>query len=343
MIGKRRPNIATPRLIRSGRAGNAGVIASFAIAFAGVLVGALSAYFSEQGAAARAARESAPAAGAYEARAGARDFAVRDRLVQAALADAALERLAAPGEGSRDYAERPRIIIVIDDLGLDPAMAERFIALPGPLTLSFLPYAGNVETLADKAGAAGADVMLHLPMEPVGEADPGPYALRLGMTGADFLGNLEWNLSRFDGYVGVNNHMGSRLTADRAAMKTVLGYLKGRGLFFLDSVTTAHTEARSAAAAVGARLVERDVFLDAEPGDPRYVKAQLEIVERIALETGYAVAIGHPYEATLEALGPWLTSAPARGFEITAISSLIERDRRRNAAPVLAETPALRL
>lgn len=343
MIGKRRSNIATPRLVRAGRAGNAGVIASFAIAFAGILVGAMSAYFSEQGAAARAAREEPRAAGAYGAGAAQPALSARDRIVQAVLADAALERLTAPKDGVRAYANRPRIVIVIDDLGLDHAVAERFIALPGPLTLSFLPYAGGVATLADKANAAGADVLLHLPMEPVGEADPGPNALRLGMTGAEFLKNLEWNLSRFDGYVGVNNHMGSRLTADRASMKTVLGYLKAQGLFFLDSVTTAHTEARGAAAAVGARIVERDVFLDAEPGDPDYVKAQLQLAERIALETGYAVVIGHPYETTLEALGPWLTTAPARGFEITAISSLIEYDRRRNTAPVLAETPALRL
>ena len=343
MIGKKRSSIAAPRLLRSGRAGNAGVIASFAIAFAGVVAGAMSAYFSEQGAAARAARDQAPSAGIEDRSSADAGVSARDRIVQAVLADAALERLSAPGAAPRDYPDPPRIIVVIDDLGLDRAMAERFIALPGPLTLSFLPYARNVGALADKADAAGADVMLHLPMEPLGEADPGPNALRLGMTGAEFLSNLEWNLSRFDGYVGVNNHMGSRLTADQAAMKTVLAYLKAQGLFFLDSVTTAQTQARAAAAAVGAHMVERDVFLDARTGDAAYVRAQLEIAERIALETGYAVVIGHPYETTLEALGPWLTTAPARGFEITAISSLIEEYRRGAADPVFAERPALRL
>lgn len=341
MFAKRRSKKRTPRLVRSGRAGNAGVIASFAIAFAGVLAGAMSAYFTEHGAAARAAREAAP--NQFGSELAAPGLSSRDRIVQDLLASAGLERLAPPPQKVAHGPDAPKIFIVIDDLGLDPSMAQQFADLPGPLTLSFLPYARDVDALADIANEAGADVLLHLPMEPVGDADPGPNALRLGMTGADFLKNLEWNLSRFDGYVGVNNHMGSRLTADQAAMKTVLAYLKAEGLFFLDSVTTSETSVRSAAAAVGARVFARDVFLDAEVGNAEAVKEQLALVERIALETGYAVAIGHPYETTLEALGPWLTTAPARGFEIAPISSLVELYKNKNNSPVLAEAPTLRL
>lgn len=343
MLSRRRFKIATPRLVKTGRAGNAGMIASFAIAFAGILAGAMSAYLTEQGASARAARDSVPTAGVYGGSPTDPGSSTRDRIVQEVLASAALERFPAPNIVATTNPVRPKIIIIIDDLGLDPIMAERVISLPGPLTLSFLPYAHNVDVLAEKANEAGADVMLHLPMEPLGDADPGPNALRLGMTGADFLKNLEWNLSRFDGYIGVNNHMGSRLTADRAAMKTVLAYLKAEGLFFLDSVTTADTSARAAAAAVGARLFERDVFLDAETGNVEAVKAQLDLVERIALETGYAVAIGHPHPETLEALGPWLTTAPSRGFDVAPISSLIELYKSKSAVPVLAEAPSLRL
>ncbi len=342
MMGKRRSRRARPRLLKPGRAGNAGIIASFAIAFAGVMAGAMSAYLGQHGASARAALEETRPAGRGADNPALR-VSARDRIVQAVLADDSLVRLSASEGRPSATRARPKIVVVIDDLGLDSAMTERFIALPGPLTLSFLPYGGSVGALAARARNAGADVMLHLPMEPLGEADPGPNALRLGMTGADFLKNLEWNLAQFDGYIGVNNHMGSRLTADRAAMKTVLAYLKARDLFFLDSVTTAQTAARSAAASVGARIVERDVFLDAGTRDVDYVKGQLKLAERIALETGYAVAIGHPYETTLEAIGPWLTTAPARGFEIVAISSLVDAERRSMERPVLAETPALRL
>ena len=352
MTGRRRSKSTTPRLIRPGRAGNAGVIASFAIALAGILAGAMSAYLGERGAAARAALDG-EAGEARRQLGAAQDYSERDRIVRAVLADDSLARLSVLEGRAFAVLERPRIIVVIDDLGLDPAMAERFMALPGPLTLSFLPYGAQARTLAARAKAAGAEVMLHLPMEPLGEADPGPNALRLGMTGADFLKNLEWNLAQFDGYEGVNNHMGSRLTADRAAMKTVLAYLKARNLFFLDSVTTAQSAARDAAASVGARMVERDVFLDAGARDAMYVREQLKLAERIALETGYAIAIGHPYETTIEALGPWLTTAPARGFDIVAISALVNKERDEGAprsAPssprpeaVLAETPALRL
>ena len=324
---------------RASRVGNAGVIASFAIAFAGVMAGAFSAYFSERGSGAVAARDASPASQAFADPV----QAERDRVVERLLAAAGLERLQAPSAYGGVSENRPKIVVIIDDMGLDPRMAERIIALPGPLTLSFLPYAREVETLAEQARSAGAETMLHLPMEPLGHEDPGPNALRLGMTGADFVKTLEWNLSRFDGYAGVNNHMGSRLTADKAAMKTILAHLKGEGLFFLDSITTAQTAVREAGAAVGAEIFERDVFLDAEIGNVEAVKAQLELVERIALETGYAVAIGHPHETTIEALGPWLTSAPARGFEIVTVSALIDIYNRKKQEKLVAEAPALRL
>ncbi|WP_428409294.1 divergent polysaccharide deacetylase family protein [Hyphococcus sp.] len=332
--------------IRSGvrfpeeRAGNAGLIATVAMAFAGVIVGALSAYLGERGATASAASQP-PAAQIETAADPLREE--RERII-AEIVSGAPERLPAPNGSLHPYQkprERPKVVIIIDDMGVDRKNSEKALALPGPVTFSFLPYAGKVRDLADSARHQGAEVMLHLPMEPRGAADPGPHALTSGMTGREFLKTLEWNLDRFEGYAGVNNHMGSKLTEDIAAMKTLLGYLDHRDLFFLDSVTTPDSAVRQAAKELGVDILYRDVFLDdVETEDA--IRVQLALAERIARETGYVVAIGHPRPETMKVLGPWLTTAPARGFDLIYASALRQPDATAQAQTVAA-APDLRL
>jgi polysaccharide deacetylase 2 family uncharacterized protein YibQ len=216
---------------------------------------------------------------------------------------------------------RPRLIVIFDDMGLDHRAFDEVMALPGPVTMSFLPYAKNVQPFIDKATARGDDILLHLPMEPSGGADPGPHSLSAGMKSDRLFDELAWNLSQFSGYVGVNNHMGSKFTRDGQAMKRVLSLLDQRGLFFIDSLTTSGSVAMAAGDAVGADVFVRDVFLDPEPGKP-VVQRQLALAEKIAAKTGYAVVICHPRRDTLDVIGPWLTSAPARGFDLATVSSL---------------------
>lgn len=308
----------------AGYAGNAGLIATVAVAFAGLIVGAFAAYLSERGAIASAARtkiptESAAATINESAR------LERDRVVASIIAgERPPERLAPPQltMASQRVEVRPKIVIIIDDMGVDRRASELAMTLPGPVTYSFLPYARNVADLVEQARLGGGEIMLHLPMEPRGDADPGPHALKSGMTGGGFIKELDWNLSRFDGYVGVNNHMGSKLTADIAAMKTLLSYLEHEKLFFLDSLTTDETVVRSAAQDIGVSVYARDVFLDDAVGDKDSIRRQLALAEHIARETGYVVAIGHPRKETIEVLGPWLTSAPARGLELVYASAL---------------------
>ncbi|MEM8935672.1 MAG: divergent polysaccharide deacetylase family protein [Pseudomonadota bacterium] len=332
--------------ILTKRAGAAGLIASLVIAVLGVVVGALSAYVSKQGAAARAARESAfllelrdPALARLER---------RKEIIQSVFANGPPQRLAPSAFLSEELSptlNKPKIIIIFDDMGLEKTLVDKVLDLPGPLTLSFLPYATQVGALARRAEEDGNDVMLHLPMEPQGADDPGPNALLSDMTGSAFIRALEWNLDRFDGYVAVNNHMGSRLTTDEAAMMTVLGNLKERGVFFVDSVTTGDTIVERAGRRVAATVFARDVFLDAVEGDRASMIKQLGLVEDIARATGYAVAIAHPRKTTLETIGPWLASAPARGFELAPISALpglALGDDAQAGALALADPPALR-
>lgn len=222
--------------------------------------------------------------------------------------------------------QRPRVVIIFDDMGPDQKAFRRIMDMPGPLTLSFLPYARNVQKQVDEAANLGHAVMLHLPMEPVGPQNPGPHALKVSSSSTAFRKDLNWNLDQFKGYKGVNNHMGSRLTADKKSMLRIMAAMKKRGLYFVDSVTTAKTVARDAASESGVTILSRDVFLDPEAGR-QTVRRQLFQVEEIARRTGYAIAIAHPHPETLDMLGPWLASASLRGFELVTIENLVADTR----------------
>eukprot|EP00439_Symbiodinium_sp_Y106_P089278 s1_g1814.t1 len=156
----------------------------------------------------------------------------------------------------------PQITIVMDDLGLDPETTRRAIALPAEVTLSFLPYGRASQGLAAEALARGHEVMVHIPMEPEGDADPGPNALLTGHSSEQIAVSLARQLDLFPGAIGFNNHMGSRFTADVRSLLPVMREARARGLLFLDSRTTANTLAAKIGAAAGAKTVSRDVFLD---------------------------------------------------------------------------------
>lgn len=222
-----------------------------------------------------------------------------------------------PGDG------RARIAIVIDDLGPAYAAAEAAIALPAPVTLAILPYADAAPALARQARANGHEIIVHLPMQPFDRHKyPGPRALRVEQAPATRLADLDWNLGRFDGYAGVNNHMGSRATSDPAVMREVLGEIARRGLYFLDSVTSESSVAAQIAGALGMPHASRDVFLDhrIDAAETRRRLAQLEAVAR---RRGTAIAIGHPHPSTLAVLREWLRQAPERGFQVVPLSELM--------------------
>lgn len=222
---------------------------------------------------------------------------------------------------------KARIVIVIDDLGIDRLRTARAIRLPGPLTLSFLTYAPDLDKQTRAARGAGHELLLHIPMEPGSEdVDPGPNVLLTGIPRQELLNSLKWNLDQFTGYVGVNNHMGSRFTADMPGMVAVMEVLKKRNLFFLDSITAGKSVARRAARKIGVPFAGRNVFLD-HADDVVGISKRLVEVESLAKRTGLAIAIGHPREATLKALIPWLKDIEKRGFRLVPLSSVVKHRR----------------
>ena len=217
---------------------------------------------------------------------------------------------------------KPLIAVVLDDVGVARNHAELAIDLPGVITLSFMTYADGVADMAARARAKGHELMLHVPMEPLGhEIDAGPNVLTVGASESELLKRLAWGLDRFPGYIGINNHMGSRFTQDERGMGVVLAELKRRNLLFLDSRTIGNTVGDKLAARMGVAHVMRDVFLDNEMDEAAVIK-QLMQAERVAASKGQAIAIGHPHPATIAAIRAWMPKAEARGFVIVPLSAV---------------------
>jgi polysaccharide deacetylase 2 family uncharacterized protein YibQ len=232
------------------------------------------------------------------------------------------QRFAVP---SPDSQGRRMIAIIIDDMGLERTNADRVAALPGPLTLSFMTYADDVAKQAGLARRRGHELMVHVPMEPLDEElDAGPHTLSGRQTPDELLRRLRWDLARFDGYVGINNHMGSRFTQSRDGMRLVLQELKARGLLFIDSRTIADSVGGKLAAELGVPHADRDVFLDNEQ-DAAAVDQQLARTEEVARRRGYAIAIGHPHDGTIAALARWLPGLARRGFVLVPVSAIVKR------------------
>lgn len=227
---------------------------------------------------------------------------------------------AVPKTAPRD----PMVAIVLDDMGPNRGGTERALNLPAAITFAFLPYAPHVADFVKAARAHGHEILVHVPMEPVGSADPGPHALRTDNPPEDIRADLAWNLSRFDGYVGINNHMGSRFTANAEDMRVVMEELKARGLMFLDSRTSAKTRAVDVARAAGLPTLSRDVFLDHDE-EGAEVDAELGKLERLARERGFAIAIGHPHAKTLDILEKWIPRARANGIAIVPLTAILRR------------------
>jgi polysaccharide deacetylase 2 family uncharacterized protein YibQ len=225
-----------------------------------------------------------------------------------------------------------KIIVIIDDMGMDRKRSKAIAELPGPLTLAYLPYAPDLPKETGAAKARGHELIIHMPMEPMDQSiDPGPIVLRTGMSDAELDAMLAKAFASFDGYVGINNHMGSKLTQDEHAMRHVMAVLKARDLLFVDSKTIASSVASHMAAEAGLKYADRDVFLD-NVNSVEAVRKNLHQLERIADRKGYAIAIGHPRDGTIGALREWLPTLKARGFELVPVSSVAHRARARTVA-----------
>jgi len=215
-------------------------------------------------------------------------------------------------------ANKAYMSIIIDDLGQSSERDNRTLALPGPVTMAVMPDTPHATTFARQAHKAGKTVILHMPMDPA----TGPYAWHPEVALTELARRLDAALAKVPYAAGINNHMGSRMTAQRQPMAWLMGELQQRHLFFVDSRTSAATVAAAEAQRIGLANVSRDVFLD-DVRTTEAITAQLQEGVALARRQGSAVLIGHPYPQTLAVLEREMPRLRSQGIELITLQQMI--------------------
>ena len=198
--------------------------------------------------------------------------------------------------------KKPMVAIIIDDMGYQPAADQKMLNLPLNLSFAFLPFGPHTKDMAAAAQRKKRDILLHLPLEATNhKINPGPGTLTVAMNEQELQKKFAEDLAAVPMAIGVNNHMGSLFTEQRPAMTTLLKEVKQRGIFFLDSRTSANSVACAVAKELDVPCLSRQVFLDNDQTQAAVGK-QLDTLLALARKKGWAIGIGHPHPATLAAL-----------------------------------------
>ncbi|WP_158272043.1 divergent polysaccharide deacetylase family protein [Marinicauda salina] len=234
------------------------------------------------------------------------------------------EVYAAPFEGEPDA---PTIAVVVGGLGMSRAITQTAIEdLPAEVTLSFVPYAPNLQDWIDRARADGHEVLIELPMEPFDypNNDPGPHTLLADLDASENRERLEWLLSRAAGYTGVINYLGARLATAPGSMAEIFRELDRRGVAIFHDGSGRRSALADAASRADARLELADRVLDGDP-TPRAIEERLLELEALALQDGAALGSGFAYPATVERTARWAEGLAARGYQLAPASYLLRR------------------
>ena len=219
----------------------------------------------------------------------------------------------------------PRIALIIDDLGNWRQAGVRTASLPGLVACAVLPHTPYATRIAERAHAAGKEVMLHLPLQPVERFAATPVGtIRVDTTQSQLARILTIDLASVPYAIGVNNHQGSLLTQHPGHMNWLMAEIRSRGgLFFVDSYTSEASVALRFAREHDIPSIRRDVFLDNAPIRAA-IDTQFRRLKKIARARGLAVGIGHPYAVTLDYLEQAIPALRAEGFELIPISQAIQ-------------------
>lgn len=215
-----------------------------------------------------------------------------------------------------------RLVIILDDIGYNAEAGARAVNLSGAVTYAVLPFTPHGQTLAQMAHDAGKQVMLHAPMSNLAGMALGEGGLTLTLTEAEFIRTLRAAIADIPHVAGVNNHTGSELTAAEQQMQWVMRELKAQGLFFVDSMTTGKSVAEKIAIDNQVPALKRHVFLDND-ATPEAIDREFQRAVVIAQQQGFAVAIGHPYPATLEYLEQAIDTLPGHNITLVPASALL--------------------
>lgn len=220
--------------------------------------------------------------------------------------------------------DRPKIAIVLGGMGLNAGLTRKAIKeLPGDVTFGFAPYGDGLQDQVNRARAQGHEIMLQLPMEPLGYPanNPGPNTLMAEDPEAANLKSLRWHMSRFAGYAGITNYMGGRFLATPVSLRPVLAEMKARGLVFLEDAAISMSSVEDVGKATGLRTRHADVAIDAAP-DAASIQAALTQLEDLAKTNGYAVGTGSGLEVTIDTVAEWAKELEGKGIVLVPVSAV---------------------
>jgi polysaccharide deacetylase 2 family uncharacterized protein YibQ len=218
----------------------------------------------------------------------------------------------------------PKVAIVVGSLGVSASATRLAMTkLPGPVTFAFTPYGADVGSLVTGARAEGHEILLQAPMEPFDypDNDPGPQTLLTTLSLDQNADRLHWLMSRFQGYVGIANHMGARFTSTEAALGPVLKELAQRGLIYVDDGSSPRSLAGQIASANNLPYAKAEIALDAV-ATPTHIDRALAQLEALAREHGSAVGIAQALPASIERIAQWAKAAEARGIVLVPITAI---------------------
>nr|WP_246871367.1 divergent polysaccharide deacetylase family protein [Dickeya zeae] len=203
-----------------------------------------------------------------------------------------------------------KLALVIDDFGYRPHNENQVLAMPTAISVAVLPNAPYAREMATKAHAQGREVLIHLPMAPMSKQPLERDTLRPDMSSEEIARILHDAVNKVPYAVGLNNHMGSAMTASLPGMQKVMQAMSAYHLYFLDSMTIGSSQASQAAAGTGIKVLKRKVFLD-DTQNVADIRRQFSRAVEIAQRSGYAIAIGHPHPTTIQVLQQMLPTLPA--------------------------------
>jgi hypothetical protein len=218
---------------------------------------------------------------------------------------------------------RPKIAILLGGMGLNAKLTQKAIKeLPGDVTFGFAPYGENLQKQANQARANGHEILLQVPMEPMGYpgSNPGPQTLLADAPADENIKALHWHMSRFAGYTGITNYMGSRLLSSAPGLQPIMLELRKRGLVFLEDATAGASISSGLAESAGVNMRRASAIIDINP-DASAIAAELEKLEKEAIANGIAVGTGSGLEVTIETVADWAKSLEDKGIILIPVSA----------------------
>ena len=221
------------------------------------------------------------------------------------------------------HSDSPKIAILLGGMGLNEKLTAQAVKdLPADITFAFAPYGNRLQEQVNAARHEGHEVFLQVPLEPIGfpANNPGPKTLTGDAAEAENLDALRWHMSRFTGYAGVVNYMGSRYLSMPKAIKPLLKELKQRGVLFLEDGSMALSATENTAKSMSMPIKRAQVVIDSDP-NPQAIIAQLTLLEEQATGTGFAVGTGTGLEVTINTVREWAKAAAERGIILVPITA----------------------